>query len=178
MISNFIIPLDYIILTICLLIILLCFWRGFLGSILGLLTWIGSVIITIYFYNNLSTFVDSQLLRLKILENYDQITSVIANVVSIPIIFLLSLFILKKFRKFISSDLDKQILGVIFDKFFGFIFGFVLNYIIFSTIIYFTKNSEFFYFLYEWIVNNSYLLSTLENYNSKIIISIFPNEIN
>ena len=50
MIEKLIIPLDYIILAVGCLIVIFCFWRGITASILGLLTWLGSIIITIYFY--------------------------------------------------------------------------------------------------------------------------------
>ena len=53
MIENLIFPIDHIILTIGLIVVIFCFWKGIINSILGLLTWIGSIIITIYFYNNL-----------------------------------------------------------------------------------------------------------------------------
>ena len=96
---------------------------------------VGSIIITIYSYNNLSDFISKQLLKIELFQNYETITSLIGIIISIPLIFLLSLFILKKIRKFISSDLDKQILGTILDKFFGLIYGFLFSYIIFSTII-------------------------------------------
>ena len=176
MIENFIIPFDYILLTVCSLIIIFCFWRGIIASILGLLTWIGSIIITIYFYNDLSFFINSQLLNINILKNYDQITNILSNLISVPIIFLISLFILKKIRKIISSDIDKQILGILIDKLFGFLFGFLFNYIIFSTLIYFTNNIELFNFLNDWMIENSYLLKSLEEFNNDLIISIFGME--
>ena len=118
MIEKLIIPLDYIILAIGCLIVIFCFWRGITASILGLLTWLGSIIITIYFYIDLSDFLNSQLLNINILKNYEQITSTLATLISIPLIFLISLFILKKIRKIISSDIDKQILGLLVDKIF------------------------------------------------------------
>ena len=172
MISNLIIPLDYIILAIGCLIIIFCFWRGIIASILGLLTWLGSIIITIYFYSDLSDLVNLQLLNINILNNYEQITSILAILISIPLIFLIALFILKKIRKIISSDIDKQILGLLFDKIFGFLFGFLLSYIIFSTIIYFTNNFELLNFFNEWLLDNSYLLSELDNFNDRILNSI------
>ena len=61
MIEKLIIPLDYIILAVGCLIVIFCFWRGVTASILGLLTWLGSIIITIYFYTDLSDFINSQL---------------------------------------------------------------------------------------------------------------------
>ena len=176
MISNLIIPLDYIILSIGCLVIIFCFWRGITASILGLLTWLGSIIITIYFYSDLSDLLNSQLLNINILKNYEQITSILATLISIPLIFLITLFILKKVRKIISSDIDKQILGLLIDKIFGFLFGFLLSYIIFSTIIYFTSNFELLNFLNEWLLDNSYLLSELDNFNESLLNSIIGIE--
>ena len=181
MIENLIIPLDYIILAIGCLIVFFCFWRGITSSILGLLTWLGSIIITIYFYSDLSNFLNSQLLNIDILKNYEQITNILSTLISIPLIFLISLFILKKIRKIISSDIDKQILGLLVDKILGFLFGFVFSYIIFSTIIYFTNNFELLNFLYEWLLESSYLLSELDNFNDNLlnlIIGVGEEDIN
>ena len=176
MVENFIIPLDYILLAIASIIIIFCFWRGITSSILGLLTWVGSIIITIYFYNDLSNFLNSQLLKIDLLENYEQITNILSTIISIPLIFLISLFILKRIRKIISSDIDKQILGVLVDKLFGFIFGFVFNYMIFSTIIYFTNSFEFLNFINNWMLEKSYLLTELENFNDNLLNSILGLE--
>ena len=176
MISNLIIPLDYIILAIGCLIIIFCFWRGITASILGLLTWLGSIIITIYFYSDLSDLLNSQLLNINILKNYEQITNILATLISIPLIFLISLFILKKVRRIISSDTDKQIIGLLVDKIFGFLFGFIFSYIIFSTIIYFTNNFELLNFLNEWLLNSSYLLSELDGFNERLLNSIIGVE--
>ena len=73
------------------MIVIFCFWRGVTASILGLLTWLGSIIITIYFYIDLSDFLNSQLLNIKILKNYEQITSILSTLISIPLIFLILL---------------------------------------------------------------------------------------
>ena len=54
LITNLIFPYDYILLTIILIIVIFSFWKGFIQSILGLLTWIGSILITIYIYESLS----------------------------------------------------------------------------------------------------------------------------
>ncbi len=172
MTNNLIIPLDYIFLAIASILVIFCFWKGIIASILGLLTWIGSIIITIYFYTDLSDFLNSQLLYINFFSNIDQITNILSILISIPIIFLVSLFILKKIRKIISSDIDKQILGVVIDKLFGFLFGFVFNYIIFSTIIYFTNDFEFLKFINTWLLENSYLLSELESFNNSLLETI------
>ena len=176
MIEKLIIPLDYIILAVGCLIVIFCFWRGITASILGLLTWVGSIIITIYFYIDLSDFINLQLLKINIFSNYEQITNLISTIISIPLIFLISLFILKKIRKIISSDIDKQILGVLIDKLFGFLFGFIFNYIIFSTIIYSTNSFEVLNFLNVWAIENSYLLQTLDAFNNNLINSIIGIE--
>ncbi len=169
MIANLIFPLDYILVSVGTVIVLICLWRGIIASILGLLTWLGSIIITIYFFRDLSNFINSQLLNIDFLGNYEQITNLISNIISIPLIFLISLFILKRIKQFISSDIDKQILGVLIDKLFGFVFGFIFNYIIFSTIIYFTYDLKFLNFINQWLVENSYLLLTLENINNNFL---------
>ena len=176
LITNLIFPYDYILLTIILIIVIFSFWKGFIQSILGLLTWIGSILITIYIYESLSNFITKQLLNFDIFKNYEYLTNVASIIVSIPIIFLISLFILKKIRKIISSDIDKQILGVLIDKLFGFLFGFIFNYIIFSTIIYSTNNFEFLNFINNWILENSYLLTKLENFNNNLLNTIVGME--
>ena len=175
MIENLIFPIDHIILTVGLIVVIFCFWKGVINSILGLLTWIGSIIITIYFYNNLSSFINKQLLNVEILKNYEQITNLISVILSIPIIFLISLFILKKLRKIISSDLDSQIFGKIIDKVFGFLFGFLFNYIIFSTIIYGINNFEILDSLNNFLLENSYILQQIDTINNNLIKYIFLN---
>jgi len=173
MIENLIFPIDHIIITIGLIIVIFCFWKGIISSILGLLTWIGSIFITIYFYNNLASFINKQLLNIEILNNYEEITNLISILLSIPIIFLITLFILKKLRKIISSDLDSQIFGKIIDKLFGFLFGFLFNYIIFSTIIYGMNNIEFLNTLNNFLLENSYILKELDTFNSSLLNYIF-----
>ena len=176
MIENFIFPLDYIILTMGGIVILFSFWKGIISSILGLLTWIGSILITLYFYDNLSNFINTQLLKLNLFNSYEQITNILSTIISIPLIFLISLFVLKRFRKIISSDLDRQILGLFIDKFFGFLFGFVLNYIILSTLIYCSDNFEFLNFLKDWLIENSHIMIELDIFNNNLFISIVGNE--
>ena len=173
MIENLIFPMDHIILTIGLIVVSFSFWKGIINSILGLLTWIGSIFITIYFYNNLSNFINKQLLNIEILKNYEQITNLISIILSIPIIFLISIFILKKIRKIISSDLDSQILGKIIDKVFGILFGFIFNYIMFSTIIYGINNIAFLNSLNNFLLENSYILKELDIFNNNLLNYIF-----
>ena len=176
MIENLIFPLDYIIIVIGSIIIILSFWRGVTNSILSLLTWIGSILITIYFYSNLSNLINSQLLNINLINDYEKITNILSIILSIPLIFLISLFILKRIRKIISSDLDREILGLFVDKVFGFIFGFLLNYIIFSTLIYCSNNFDFLTIAKDWFLNNSYIMITLDDFNNGLWVTIVGNE--
>ena len=107
------------------------------------------------------------------MQRFEQFVSVISIIISIPIIFLISLFILKRVRKFLNSDLDKQILGIIFDKFFGTLYGIVFSYIIFSSLLYLADNNELELLnnFYIFIVENSNILNQISEYNKNIIES-------
>ena len=153
--------LDYVVLIFTAIIIIFSFWKGFINSILGLLTWVGSIFITIYTYQYLTEFIDSLLLSISFLQNFEQFVNIISVILSIPIIFLISIFILRKIRKFLSSDLDKQILGIIFDKIFGIIYGIIFAYLIFSSVIYLSDNYN--------IVLDSNILNKISEYNYNII---------
>lgn len=173
--QNLIIPYDYIIIIISFIFIIFGFWKGFIQSLVGLLTWLGSIIITIYSYSILATFVSEQLLKIDLFNNYELITNVIGIIIAIPLIFLISLFILKKIRKFLSNDLDQQILGIILDKFLGLIYGLIFSYIIFSTLLYGIETINFFESFYKWILENSYILQKI-NYTNITIINYFNPE--
>ena len=103
------------------------------------------------------------------IDAFEQFVSVISIVISIPLIFLFSLFILKRFRKFLNSDLDKQILGIIFDKFFGILYGIVFSYIIFSSLLFLVDGNElkFLNNFYSFLVENSNILKQISEYNNK-----------
>jgi len=88
-------------------------------------------------------------------------------------IFEISLFILKKIRKFLSSDLDKQIFGIIIDKVFGVIYGLIFTYFIYSTIL-FTFNKFNFEDLNQWFIDNSQILSIINNINEQYIYELLP----
>ena len=175
LISNLIFPYDYILLTIILIIIIFSFWKGFIQSILGLLTWIGSILITIYIYESLANFITKELLNFDIFKNYEYLTNIASIIVSIPIIFLISLFILKKIRKFLSSDLDKQILGIILDKIFGFLYGIIFSYIIITAILILLNRFNF-EKTNDWLNNNSNIFLYINNFNQNNIYLIQPVE--
>ena len=113
---NLTFPLDYVLLIITILFVIISTWKGLIQSILGLMTWVGSIIITLYSYNSFSNYLNNQLLKIKIFQNYETLSIYLSIIIAIPIIFLISLFILKRIRKVLSSDLDKQILGILIDK--------------------------------------------------------------
>ena len=164
---------DYVILILTTIFVIFSFWKGFVNSLLGLLTWVGSVFVTIYSYQYLSDFLSEQLLNIDFLQRFEQFVSVISVIIAIPAIFLLSLFILKRIRKFLNSDLDKQILGVIFDKFFGTLYGILFSYIIYSSVLYLTDNNdiEILKNINLFFTENSNILNQISEYNNKIIES-------
>ena len=164
-------PYDYILIVLISLIIIFSIWRGFIQSILGLLTWIGSILITLYAYNVFALFITNQLLKIKFFQNYELVSNIIGIIISIPIVFLVSLFILKKIRKFLSSDLDRQILGIIIDKFFGLIYGIFFSYLILTTIL-FIFNKFGFISLNIWLIDNSNILLLIENFNNEYIYDL------
>ena len=93
------------------------------------------------------------------------------NKLTKAILLLISLFILKRARNFLNSDLDKQILGKIFDKFFGALYGLLFSYIIFSSLLYLTDNNniQLLSNFYLFLVENSNILNQMSEYNYNII---------
>ena len=100
-------------------------------------------------------------------------SNIISIIISIPVIFLISLFILKTIRKLLSSDLDKQIFGIIIDKVFGVLYWLIFTYFIYSTIL-FTFNKFNFEDLNQWFINNSQILSKIHNINEQYIYELLP----
>ena len=172
-IYELIFPTDYIILILIILVAIFSFWKGFIQSILSLFTWVGSILITIYAYQAFADFLTTQLLNINFFQNYEYFTNIFSIILSIPIIFLISLFILKRIRNFLSSDLDKQILGVIIDKIFGLIYGLIFSYLIISAIIILLERYEF-NGLNSWLNINSNIILETKNFN-KLYIPIINN---
>jgi len=112
----------------------------------------------------------------KLLDKYKIETKLISNHKFNESKNLSKIISILKSGNIISSDIDKQILGLLIDKIFGFLFGFIFSYIIFSTIIYFTNNFELLNFLNEWLLDNSYLLSELDSFNDSLLNSIIGVE--
>ena len=153
---------DYILIIITLLVIFFSVWKGFIQSILGLMTWIGSIFITLFFYEKLSNYFSNKLSEFNFFESTG-LSEIIAIIASIPIIFILSLIILRKIRKLVTSDLDKATLGIILDKFFGIIYGLFFSYFIFSITLFFvdkiSENLSFFLLENSKILLNIYLFN-------------------
>ena len=166
--NNLNFPFDYILLTIIFIIILFCCWKGFIQSILSLLTWIGSILITVYAYESLAGYLTKQLLNIDFFQKYDYLSNIGSILITIPLIFLGSLFILKRVRKFLSSDLDKQVLGIFFDKVFGLIYGVIFSYLLISTMLIILKRFDF-DLVHKWANNNSNIVLIVENFNSKYV---------
>ena len=168
---------DYVVIILATIIIIFSFWKGFINSILGFLTWVGSIFITIYAYQYLSEFLNTILLNINFLQNFEQFVTIISIIISIPIIFLISLFVLKRIRKFLNSDLDKQIFGIMIDKFFGVIYGIIFSYVVFSSLLYLTNNNniELFNSVYLFLVENSNILNKISEYNNNIM-QLYTND--
>jgi uncharacterized membrane protein required for colicin V production len=163
--------------TIILLIILFSLWKGFIQSILGLFAWLGSILITIYSYDSFANFLSKQILKIKIFQNYEYFSTIISIVIAIPIIFLISLFILKKVRKIISSDIDKQILGKVFDKILGTMYGVLFSYLVLTALLIMLERYKFENINY-WLNNNSNIILAVNEFNKNNIYLIDPiNEI-
>ncbi len=162
---------DYLFIILTVVIVLFSIWKGFINSILGILTWVGSVFITIYTYEIIANYLNNILLNIDFLSSFEQFVSIISIFISIPLIFLLSLFFLKRIRKFLSQDLDRQILGLIIDKFLGAVYGIVFTYIVFSTLLYFTNNNNMSTLnnINQFLIQNSNILNQIDVFNNNVI---------
>jgi len=122
---------DYFILSIILVSMFFGFYKGFIQSILGLLTWVGAVIITVVTQEKLSIFLIYYLDQIP-LVNKTLLPNIISTILSIIFIFIISLMILKKIRTIISSEFQKSSIGYYFDKIIGLIYGLVFGILIIS----------------------------------------------
>lgn len=167
---------DYFILIIIIISMIFSFMKGFVQSLLGLLTWIGSTIITLIFYENLSNFISSYINRIEFFEQ-SGLSVIISTVLSIPFIFLLSLILLRKIKSLISTNFQKSSLGTFFDKIFGIIYGFTFGLIIIS-ITTITIEKIYKNFQNTKLINNSTLYTYLDIINKDYIIKYSPLIVN
>ena len=52
---------DYILFAITLIFIFFSIWKGFIQSILGLMTWVGSILITLIFYKKFANYLSTKI---------------------------------------------------------------------------------------------------------------------
>ena len=158
---------DYFLIIFLTVSIVFSFIKGFIQSLLGLLTWIGAVIVTLIFYENIANYFTSYLNNISFLEK-SGLSLIISTVLSIPFIFLVSLIILKKMRSMISNNFQKSSIGNILDKilgiFYGFIFGTLLVAILIITINNFSNNFETSNF-----IQNSYIYPFIKGLNNYLL---------
>jgi len=171
---------DYFIIGISIVVVFISIWKGFINSILSLLTWIGSILITIYSWKWFSDLlVVEQLNKINYL-NENPINQFIGMIISIPIIFLVTLFILKKFRKIITDDIDKQFLGKLLDKVFGLLYGILFSYVLFSAVLHFSNEVEEYFKLKlninDVLIRKSNILMIIESTNNNIADIIYNSE--
>ena len=168
---NSLYTIDYILIILICLFVFFSIWKGFIQSILGLMAWVGSIVITLIFYSQLSYYFSNQLNKINFIEAIG-LSEILSIIISIPLIFIISLIILRKFRKILSSDLDKATLGIILDKFFGIIYGFFFSYFIFTLILIVIEqiNIDLIYFL----INNSFILGNIDIFNEFYIYKHIP----
>ena len=163
---------DYFIIIIIFISMIFSFIKGFVQSLLGLLTWIGATIITLIFYQNLSNFISSYINKI---DFFDQsgLSMIISTGLSIPFIFLLSLILLKKIKSLISTNFQKSSLGTFFDKIFGIIYGFAFGLII-ILITNITIEKIYLNFPNTRLIKNSTLYPYLDTFNKDFIIRYTP----
>ena len=70
-----------------------------------------------------------------------------------------------------SSDLDKQILGKVFDKIFGIIYGILFSYIVITALLIMIERYKF-QDISNWLNNNSNILETIDEFNKNNIYLI------
>ena len=64
------------------------------------------------------------------------------------------------------NDLENNFIGLFFDKMFGFLYGIIFSYFIFSTLLYGMEKFEISNSLMFWLIENSFIL---ENINFELI---------
>ena len=165
-------PFDYFIIAVIIISMLISFFKGFVQSFLGLLTWIGAVIITLIFWENLAFHILSYLNRIPFLEQ-SRLSIIISTVLSIPFVFLVSLIVLKKIRSLISADFNKSGIGSFIDKILGIIYGFIFGLLI-TIIIITTINNLWNNFRSSSFVKNSITYPYIEDFSNKYINKFSP----
>ena len=63
---------DYLVLGISIIFILFAIWKGFINSILSLLSWIGSIFITVISYEIFSFYITTQITNINFFQIFKQ----------------------------------------------------------------------------------------------------------
>ena len=168
--------LDYFFINIISISVIFSFIKGFTQSLLGLLTWIGATILTLVFFENLSNYLSEYLNKIEFLEK-SGLSIMISTVLSIPFIFLVSLFILKKVRSLISADFQKSSIGNFLDKLFGIVYGLAFGLLIISILL-ITVNNISNNFKSSSFVKNSLSYPYIDQLINNYIIEYTPMLIN
>ena len=109
---------DISVLVVLGLSTLLAFSRGFVRELLSILSWVGATIITIFFFPSALPIAEAQIAD-----------DLLAKIATGVVLFVVSLFVLGFVNHFISSRVQKSVLGSI-DRLLGLVFGVVRGVIV------------------------------------------------
>ena len=156
--------IDLIYLTISTLSVIKCYRKGFVLSILAASKWILAYIVTLILFPITKPY-------FKNIIDSEYLIDVTLSVV----IFVLTIFIILMINKGISSAVKYSGLGSL-DTTFGFFFGFIRGYII-CVLIFSTADIVYNYSKWPINLNKSYSFPYIEK-GSNYLIKEFPNEKN
>tara|TARA_B110000902_G_scaffold253259_1_gene315688 strand:- start:424 stop:969 length:546 start_codon:yes stop_codon:yes gene_type:complete len=156
--------IDLIYLTISTLSVIKCYRKGFVLSILAASKWILAYIVTLILFPITKPY-------FKNIIDSEYLIDVTLSVV----IFVLTIFIILMINKGISSAVKYSGLGSL-DSTFGFFFGFIRGYII-CVLIFSTADIVYNYSKWPINLNKSYSFPYIEK-GSNYLIKEFPNEKN
>ena len=83
---NSLYTIDYILIILICLFVFFSIWKGFIQSILGLMAWVGSIVITLIFYSQLSYYFSNQLNKITFIEAIG-LSEILSVIISIPFRF-------------------------------------------------------------------------------------------
>ena len=154
--------IDLIYLTISTLSVIKCYRKGFVLSILAASKWILAYIVTLILFPITKPY-------FKNIIDSEYLIDVTLSVV----IFVLTIFIILMINKGISSAVKYSGLGSL-DSTFGFFFGFIRGYII-CVLIFSTADIVYNYSKWPINLNKSYSFPYIEK-GSNYLVKEFPNE--
>ena len=153
---------DAIYLTILILSLIKCFRQGFTLSILVASKWIFAYLVTLFLFPKIKPYV------LDIIDN-----EYILNIILSVSIFVVAIFIILLINRSISKVIKYSGIGSL-DKFFGFLFGFVRGYVI-AVLIFTTINIVYNYDRWPINLDKSFSFEWVEK-GSSFLIKEFPSK--